>query len=73
MVDGLPAPRTNLTATGLRDRATDVVTSTTVLLAAGDYTGGAVEDSWGARFYGTLSPAKATASATGSTRGGQLT
>jgi hypothetical protein len=31
------------------------------------------EDSWYARFYGTLSPAKVSASATGSTRGGQLT
>jgi hypothetical protein len=31
------------------------------------------EDSWYARFYGTFSPAKVTASAQGSTRGGQLT
>ena len=31
------------------------------------------EDSWYARFYGTLSPAKVTAGATGTTRGGQLT
>lgn len=31
------------------------------------------EDSWYARLNGTLSPAKATNSSTGSTRGGQLT
>lgn len=31
------------------------------------------EDSWYARFYGTLSPAKNSAGATGSTRMGQLT
>lgn len=31
------------------------------------------EDSWYARYTGTLSPAKATASAIGTTRGGQLT
>lgn len=31
------------------------------------------EGSWYERYYGTLSPAKATASATGSTRGGNLT
>lgn len=32
-----------------------------------------VEDSWYARFQGTLSPAKVTATSTGSTRQGQLT
>jgi hypothetical protein len=37
------------------------------------YSGGVVEDSWYARLYGTLSPAKVTASATGSTRGGSIT
>lgn len=37
------------------------------------YSGGVVEDSWYARFYGTLSPAKVSASATGSTRGGSIT
>lgn len=31
------------------------------------------EDSWYARFYGTLSPAKVSNSSTGTTRGGQLT
>jgi hypothetical protein len=31
------------------------------------------EDSWYARYYGTLSPAKVSASATGRTVGGQLT
>ncbi len=44
MSDTLPAPRTNLTATGFRDRATDVVTGTTFLVAVGDYTGGAADD-----------------------------
>ena len=44
MSSGLPAPRTNLTATGFRDRATDVVSSSTIRVAAGDYTGGASED-----------------------------
>ena len=33
----------------------------------------ATEDSWYARLNGTLSPAKASAGATGSTRGGNLT
>ena len=37
------------------------------------YANGVVEDSWYARFYGTLSPAKVTASAQGTTRGGSLT
>lgn len=37
------------------------------------YSGGAVENSWYERLYGTLSPAKVSASATGSTRGGNLT
>ena len=37
------------------------------------YSGGVVEDSWYARFYGTLSPAKVTAAAQGSTRGGSVT
>ena len=37
------------------------------------YATGVVEDSWYARFYGTLSPAKVTAAATGSTRGGSIT
>lgn len=32
-----------------------------------------VEDSWYARYFGTLSPAKVSASATGKTTGGQLT
>lgn len=40
----LPAPRSNLTATGLRDRATDVATGSTTLVAVGDYTAGAEED-----------------------------
>ena len=31
------------------------------------------EDAWYPRFYGSLSPAKVSASATGTTRGGQLT
>ncbi len=44
MPDSLPAPRTNLTAAGMRDRATDVVSSSTLKVAAGDYTGGASED-----------------------------
>jgi len=44
MTDSLPAPRSNLTATGLRDRGTDVVTASTLKVAAGDYTGGASED-----------------------------
>lgn len=44
MPEQLPAPRTNLTATGMRDRATDVVTASTVKVAAGDYTGGAADD-----------------------------
>ncbi len=44
MSDSLPAPRSNLTATGMRDRATDVVSSSTLKVAAGDYTGGASED-----------------------------
>lgn len=40
----LPAPRSNLTATGLRDRATDVATGSTTLVTVGDYTAGAAED-----------------------------
>lgn len=44
MSDSLPAPRTNLTAAGMRDRATDIVTGSTVKVAAGTYTGGASED-----------------------------
>jgi len=44
MTTSLPAPRTNLTASGFRDRASDVVSSSTIKVAAGDYTGGASED-----------------------------
>lgn len=44
MSDSLPAPRSNLTGTGMRDRATDVVGTATLKVAAGDYTGGASED-----------------------------
>lgn len=40
----LPAPRRNLTAAGLQDRATDVATSANIKVAAGDFTGGASED-----------------------------
>ena len=42
--DTVPAPRTNLSATGFRDRATDVMTGSTLKVAAGDYTAGAAED-----------------------------
>lgn len=44
MSDGIPAPRTNLTASGFSDRAADVCTSATIKVAAGDYTGGAADD-----------------------------
>lgn len=44
MSDTLPAPRTNLTATGLRDRGTDVAKGASMIVAVGDYTGGASED-----------------------------
>lgn len=37
------------------------------------YNPAAVENSWIERFYGTLSPAKVSASATGNTRGGSVT
>jgi hypothetical protein len=40
----LPSPRRNLTPTGLRDRAADVATSSTIKVATGDFTGGASED-----------------------------
>lgn len=40
----LPSPRSNLTPAGLRDRAKDVATSSTIKVAAGDFTGGASED-----------------------------
>ena len=37
----LPAPRRNLTAAGLQDRATDIATSANIKVCAGDYDGGA--------------------------------
>lgn len=40
----LPEPAQNRTAAGLRDAATDVVTSAKIRVAAGDFTGGASED-----------------------------
>jgi hypothetical protein len=40
MTDHLPAPRTNLTAAGFRDRGTDVATGASVRFAVGDYTSG---------------------------------
>lgn len=40
----LPAPGRNVTSSGLRDRATDVATSSTIKVASGDYTGGASDD-----------------------------
>lgn len=40
----LPAPRRNLTASGLQDRSTDVATSSTIKVVVGDYTGGASAD-----------------------------
>ncbi len=39
----LPAPRSNLTATGFSDSAADI-TGTDLIVAVGDYTGGAAED-----------------------------
>lgn len=44
MPDTIPAPRTNITAAGFHDRATDVVTAANLKVAVGDYTGGASED-----------------------------
>jgi hypothetical protein len=58
--DGIPA-RSGASGTTAHSRDTTT------------YATAASEDSWYARLYGTLSPAKVTASATGSTRGGQLT
>jgi hypothetical protein len=43
-VTTLPAPLQNFTAAGMIDRATDVVTSSTIRVVAGDFTGGASED-----------------------------
>jgi hypothetical protein len=51
----LPAPAQNLTAAGLQDRATDLVTSTTIRYAAGDFTGGAAEQLWTLTAHGLAS------------------
>lgn len=51
-------------------RAANAPTRTTDQTA---YAASPAEDSWYGRYYGTLSPAKATAGAAGTTRGGQLT
>ncbi len=40
----LPAPRSNLTGTGVRDRGTDVATAATTKVVVGDFTGGVAED-----------------------------
>lgn len=50
----LPAPRRNLTAAGVMDRAADVVAADLVY-ATGDYTGGAAEDLFTATAHGLVS------------------
>lgn len=49
-----PAPARNRTAAGVWDRATDLVTSTTVRVMAGDYTGGTPEDKFTLSTHGLV-------------------
>lgn len=49
-----PAPARNRMASGVWDRATDVVTSTSVRVALGDYTGGTPEDKFTLTAHGLV-------------------
>ena len=50
----LPAPLANLTAAGIRDSVSDI-TSSDIIVAAGDYTGGAAEDLFTLSSHGLVS------------------